>query len=374
MKKSLIALVLLSSLVGCDSTRKPATVQRKPNGGQARKVSTTSDTLGAQTTIDHLSAVLGPFSVGTAEQEPQESQQPERTAKTPPPTFITYGSKKDGFSVFMPSVPIVMSSDPTNTIHARAYQSVANDGLTTYRVFFHYFEKKIFGNEPIHSYLESQLPDRLAGIDKGQLVRKTLTKFRGFDAKEFEYETSVGDAEFICKGIAFVMDGDSIAMTIVRLKNARPELSFDQFIDSFELIPLDPVLSEKEWIDRDLGIKFTPPANMSVLDRTPDGRGLVVMFSDGAGHTIGILDATAAYRGITLPEIHEKLSEMKDCGDGFYENIIPGTTLKAPTVQLLRCVSNAKRIYLIQAYAPQQTYFRYVQELKASMSTLSFIR
>ena len=96
------------------------------------------------------------------------------------------------------------------------------------------------------------------------------------------------------------------------------------------------------------------------------------IFANKAGHTIGILDATVAYPGITWSDINQKLSKMKDCGDGFHERIIAGTSTRSPMVQLLRCVGNDKRIYLIEAYAPQEEYIRVVQQFKASMKSLSF--
>ena len=127
-----------------------------------------------------------------------------------------------------------------------------------------------------------------------------------------------------------------------------------------------------DWIDKHSGLRFTPPADMSVMNRERRRNGLIVIFANGAGHTIGILDATVAYPGITWSDINQKLSEMKDCGDGFYEKIVAGTTTKSPTVQLLRCIGNGERIYLIQAYVPQKAYRKVIQEFKASMKSLSF--
>jgi hypothetical protein len=375
MKKRFIAVVMLLSLAGCNTTRKPVAVEKEQDSRKTREVSDTPNAADTETTAGHLSAVLGPEAAGAVAQEPQERHQTGQAAQTPSrETPITYRSTKDGFNVLMPFVPTVMSSDPTDNVHIRAYQSRANDGLTTYRIFFHYFQKKIRGNESIRAYLGSELPDRLAGIDRGRLVKKKLTKFKGFDARRFEYTNTAGDTKFVCEGVVFVVDGDSIALTLVRLKNARLELSFDKFIESFELLPLEPVLSLNDWVDANLGLRFTPPAAMSRANKPTGDKGLLVMFADDIGHTIGILDATAAYQGITLTDIDQKLSQMKDCGDGFYETTISGATVETPTVQLLRCATNADRIYLIQAYAPQQTYYRYKDELKASMKTFSFTR
>ncbi|MFC1636088.1 hypothetical protein ACFL5Z_14725 [Planctomycetota bacterium] len=126
------------------------------------------------------------------------------------------------------------------------------------------------------------------------------------------------------------------------------------------------------WVDKHLGLRFAPPADMSVVNRERKRKGLIVIFTNGVGHTIGILDATVAYPDITWSDINQKLSDMKDCGDGFYEKIIAGTTKKSPIVQLLRCVGNGERIYLIQAYAPRKAYSKVVQQFKASMKSLSF--
>jgi hypothetical protein len=126
------------------------------------------------------------------------------------------------------------------------------------------------------------------------------------------------------------------------------------------------------WIDKHSGLRFAPPTDMSVMDRERRRNGLIVMFANGAGYTIGILDATVAYPGIMWSDINQKLSEMKDCGDGFYEKIVAGTRTKPPIVQLLRCIGHGERIYLIQAYVPQKAYRKVVQEFKASMKSLSF--
>ena len=241
-----------------------------------------------------------------------------------------------------------------------------------YNIFCHFFKNKILDHETAQTYLDSPLPDRLVGVDKGQIVRKTLTKFRGFDAKEFEYISVEGDAEFIYKAIAFLIDGDSISLTMVYPKESPPALTFDEFTNSFELLPLEPILSLDDWIDEDLGLRFTPPEGLFNQNSERRRNDLIVTFANEANHTIGILDATVAYPGITWSDIENQLSEMKDCGDGFYEKIIPGTTTQRPIVQLLKCVNTGDRIYLIQAYAPQRTYFRSVERFKAAMRTFSF--
>jgi hypothetical protein len=143
------------------------------------------------------------------------------------------------------------------------------------------------------------------------------------------------------------------------------------------IVPGEPsrktIIDEPDyWVDTRLGLKFAPPTDMSIVNEERRRDGLIVIFANKAGHTIGILDATVAYPGITWSEINQKLSKMKDCGDGFHERIIAGTSTRFPMVQLLRCVGNDKRIYLIEAYAPQEEYIRVVQQFKASMKSLSF--
>jgi hypothetical protein len=124
-------------------------------------------------------------------------------------------------------------------------------------------------------------------------------------------------------------------------------------------------------VDKRSGLKLTPPIDMFIVNRERDHNGLIVTFANEADHTIGILDATIAYPGITWSDIDHKLSEMRDCGDGFYEKTIAGTSSQPPMVQLLKCAGKDDKIYLIQAYAPQKTYFRSVRKFKAAMKTLS---
>ena len=395
MKKSLIALLLLFGFIGCDQSHAPATVQNEAGNGRTADSAGGRDVMDTETTAERLSTVLGQLSLGTrieqtepsvetpeleTSTEPEkpeavvDSEAPDRIVEAVSWTPIRYISEKDGFRVLMPSTPTVMNLKAANNTHVRVYQTRLQDGLVVYNVFCHYFEIKKLSGESIRSYLDSSLPDRLVGIDKGQVIRKTLTQFRGFDAKEFEHVSVAGDTEFVYRGVVFVIDGDSISLTMVYPAGTEPELTFAEFSESFELLPVEPVLSSSVWVDEDLGLRFTPPGDMSQLTEERGHNGLIVMFANEAGHTIGILDATIAYPGITWSDIQTRLSEMKDCGDGFYENVITARTTKIPTVQLLRCVGDDERIYLIQAYAPQKTYFRYVQQFKAAMTTFSFNR
>jgi len=126
------------------------------------------------------------------------------------------------------------------------------------------------------------------------------------------------------------------------------------------------------WVDESLGLRFAPLAGMSVVNDSGNHKGLIAIFTNDAGHTFGILDATAAYPGMTWSEINQKLSEMKDCGDGFYERILARTTKNAPMVQLLRCVRNGEKIYLVQAYASQKTYGKVAERFRTAMKSLSF--
>jgi hypothetical protein len=408
MKKSLIALILLSGFAGCDRNPTPITIQNKQTNNTAPVLTAPHEAIGTSSTADHLSNVLGNSSpeIITAAQEnsekTEEAQKPDETkgleetdkpgeitepndiekivetvviekpeeTLSPPP--ISYLSKKDGFTVLMPSVPTEMSLDPTNNTHVRIYQSQTQNGFVQYNVFCHFFQKKILDHETAQTYLNSLLPDRLVGADKGQIVRRTFTKYKGYDAKKFEYVRVEGDAEFIYKAIAFLIDGDSMSLTMVYPKESTPEFTFDEFTESFKLLPLEPRLSSDDWVDKRLGLRFTPPEDMVRLNTKQPRNDLIVSFINEAGHSIGILDATVAYPGITWSDILNQLSGMKDGGNGFYEKTIPGTTTKPPTVQLLRCVNTGEKIYLIQAYAPQSTYFRSVEKLKASMKSFSF--
>ena len=392
MKKSLIALILLFGLIGCGTNPSPKIAPQKTSPSRTTSSVDNHNVTDTRTTAEHLSTVLGQSSFGTIIEEPKQSKEtpkleksgetekteeivdtekPEETFEVVSSTLIKYTSRKDAFRVLLPSTPSIMNLDTLNNTHVRIYQTKVQDGSIVYNVFCHYFETKLLSDESIRSYLDSTLPEHLTGADKGQITKKTLTQFRGFEAKEFERVSAVGDMEFIYRGVDFVIDGDGISLTMVYPKGTEPELTFDEFSESFELLPLEPVLSMNVWVDKELGIRFTPPTDMFKVNKERGNNGLIVMFANEAGRTIGILDATIAYRGITWTDIQQKLSAMKDCGDGFYENVITATTTKTPTVQLLRCVGNDDRIYLIQAYAPQKTYFRYEQQFKAAMKTFN---
>jgi len=140
MKKSLIALILLFGFIGCDRRPSPITIQNEQNNVETPWPAGSSNAKKTATTADHLSFVLGKPSPGTIIAESEKFETHEETLASTP---ISYLSKKDGFRVLMPSVPTVMSLDPTDNTHVRIYQTQVKDGFVQYNIFCHFFNKKL---------------------------------------------------------------------------------------------------------------------------------------------------------------------------------------------------------------------------------------
>jgi len=363
MKKSFIMLIMLSGIVGCARNSSTEIVDNGESKAQTPETDGIGSEIDTQMTAEHLSETLKQLSRGRITKELEEA-----VASTP----IKYTSREDGFTVLIPSAPTVINLEPTNGIQVRAYQAQAHDGLVGYNVFCNIFEKKILSDESIRAYLDSVLQGRLLVVDKGQVIRKTLTEFRGFDAQRFKYTGMTEDVEFVHKGVVFLVDGDSISLTILHPKEIEPEFTFDEFTESFELLPLEPVLSPDYWIDESLGLRFTPPVDMSNLNRERGRNGLIVTFANKAGHSMSVFDVSARYPNYTLADVRRELVGVQRDVDGHYKNefTMPGS--QTPMALLMNYVVNNGRIYLIQGSSPKQTYFRSEQKFKAAMQSLSF--
>ena len=72
-----------------------------------------------------------------------------------------YTSLSDGFVVDFPSTPQRNTIENVMGGTVKNYQSVSQDGLVGYNVFFNYFDKKILSDESQEAYLNSHLTGRL---------------------------------------------------------------------------------------------------------------------------------------------------------------------------------------------------------------------
>jgi hypothetical protein len=283
-----------------------------------------------------------------------------------------YTSKQDAFSVTMPSVPNVIERRVADIENIRTYQAESQNSTVQYFVHVGVFDTKILSEESIRAYLNRTPIGRLVVANESRIVKNAATTFRGFDAQEYEYTSTYEGIEVINKGITFIIDGDSMSLTMMYPKGVEPKLKFDDFIKTFELLPLEPVLATDYWIDMSSGLRFNPPADMSEKKTEKGRNGLIVTFGNKAGHSMSIFSISAPNPNYTLTDVRRELGGMQQDADGHYkkEFIISGTRI--PMVQLMHHVVNNGRIYMIQGCSPKQTYFRSERKFKEAMKTLAF--
>ena len=167
-----------------------------------------------------------------------------------------YTSDKNGFSVTFPSQPTLtkVTGDIQTTMN---YQANSSDGLVSYNVFLNYLDKKLLSAESQKIFLDSHLAGRLLISENSRVITNNQLVFRGFNARNYEYIDVFEGVDILHKGIVFIVDGDSVSLTMVYPNTVVPDYSFDKFVASFNLIPLAPQLKEEPWEDKVLGLQAT---------------------------------------------------------------------------------------------------------------------
>lgn len=81
---------------------------------------------------------------------------------------------------------------------------------------------------------------------------------------------------------------------------------------------------------------------------------------------------TAQYPSFTLSDIMQEFSQATKDRDGFLVNTIHNPAASIDFVQLVKLVEHEKSIFMLQGYAPKQTFFRSERMFKESMNTVTF--
>ena len=282
-----------------------------------------------------------------------------------------YISKIDGFSVQFPSIPrrLVIDSYADSTVIN--YQSLSSDELVQYNVFLNYFNKKILSEESQKAYLANHIVGRLAIVDKSKIIENVLSTFKGFNSNSFQYITYHEGIEIIHEGIIFLMDGDSISLTSVYPKSVPPTLKFDDFLKSFDLLPLEPELQDNHWFEKSMKVKVIPPKGMFI--RKPSNSNTIVSFANKAGHSFSIIDVSSAFPSFKLSDVNREFPKAKRESDGFLINMIHDDKLRMDFIQMMKFVKFNNHIFMLQSYSPELTFFRYKKTFKASMETFGTI-
>ena len=174
--------------------------------------------------------------------------------------------------------------------------------------------------------------------------------------------------------MVFIIDGDSMSLTMVHPNAVVPDYSFDKFVASFNLMPLAPQLKEEPWEDKVLGLRIRPPTDMDVYKTNNPKTGLIVIFSNKAGHSLGIFDVSVLYPNMTTVDVERELASMEKDLDGWYRIPLSNPSTTTEMVQLTKILEHGSKIYMVQGYGPAKTLFRSELKFKKAADSLTFIR
>ncbi len=287
-------------------------------------------------------------------------------------TSLKYTSNQDGFFVIYPSKPTL--TEVTGDIQTtRNYQAYSDSGPVSYNVFFNIFKKKILSSSAIDAYLKAALTGRLVAANQSRIIKEELIIYKGFKAHHFVYLEAELNPPILHEGLIFLLDGDSVSLTMLHPNSVVPDYSFDKFVASFNLIPLAPQLKEESWKDKVSGLRIRPPIDMDVYKTNNPKTGLIVMFSNKAGHSLGIFDISVLYPNMTNSDIERELSSQEKDLDNWYRVQLSNSSTTTKMVQLTKILEHGSKIYMVQGYGPAKTLFRSELKLKKAAESLTFI-
>jgi hypothetical protein len=286
-------------------------------------------------------------------------------------TQIKYTSEKDAFAVLFPSLPqkTTINQDLILDTTVINYQSAPEDGYVQYNVFCEYHnDKKILSDESQEAYFTGKLATRLKLADDTSVIKDKKSIFRGFNSNEFKYTSNYEGVQITHEGITFFVDGDSIALTCIYPSLVSPSPTFEEFVESFELLPLEPVLQDKYSYDESKRVKIKFPANTPFLSSSRETK-TILDFTSKSGYSIQIFDVLSLIPHFKMSDIPREYPSAKQDMDGDLINTYYDNKNKMSFAQLIRFIKLQDRIYLLQGSSPELTFFRYKKIFKSSMDT-----
>jgi hypothetical protein len=143
-------------------------------------------------------------------------------------------------------------------------------------------------------------------------------------------------------------------------------------VKSFELLPLEARLSDEFWKDLSTGLMFRPPIDMHEREKK-SRKSIIVTFVNKAGHSISIINVTAEYPSFKLSDIRKEFPQATRDSEGFLVNTIHNSTFNMDFIQLVKLLEHENNIFMLQGYAPKQTFFRSERIFKESINTVTFV-
>lgn len=289
-----------------------------------------------------------------------------KSMKTEIEGFIRYISKKDSFIVLFPEEPKINKYEITEQ-KIRQYQSYNKDITIQYNVFIMENNLKILSNKAINAFLNNYVESKIETLN-GTIISEKSLGFQGFKAREYIYSYILFDIKIIHKGVIFIVDGDPIQLSVSCPEIIdESEVNYKEFVNSFQLIPLELELSDQKYTNDKYKLSFYPPAGWEQRDLLSRKYNKIAIFANEAGHSI---------------EIYESVSPCKEVKNEFLQSDIDKEgnmkkTFALPESNtgmtiLVRCIEKSGKTFIIKGVAPEKTFFRSESIFKKSLKTFSF--
>jgi hypothetical protein len=160
------------------------------------------------------------------------------------PKFIRYSGEGSGFnfSILFPTTDPKIYDLDLEVGYIKSYQAqdiinLEENKFVQYSVFFFTIPggKKILSAESIKAYL-TNYPESKSASSNGILTKKEMTTFKGFPAIEYVFSDEMHGVKMIHKGIAFIVKGIPIDLSIVYTNiTSESNVHYNDYIRSFSL-------------------------------------------------------------------------------------------------------------------------------------------
>ncbi|MCK5060166.1 MAG: hypothetical protein KAR00_03445 [Candidatus Pacebacteria bacterium] len=190
-----------------------------------------------------LLAVIGAFSSTEVSNTPVDEPTTLQAEQVSIPSFVKYSNTEAGFdfSVLFPT------SDPESfdldlgEVYIKSFQAphiidLEQSKFAQYSVFFSTPSGgKILSDESIRAYLENY-PKGKSISSGGTLTREEITTYKGLMAIEYVFSSEMQGVSMTHKGIAFVVDGIPIDLSVVYTNiTSLSNIFYDDYIKSFAI-------------------------------------------------------------------------------------------------------------------------------------------
>lgn len=159
------------------------------------------------------------------------------------PSFVKYSNTEAGFdfSILFPTTDLESFDLDLGEVYIKSFQAphvidLEQSKFAQYSVFFSTPKGgKILSDESVRAYLENY-PKGKSISSGGILSREEITTYKGLVAVEYVFSSEMQGVSMTHKGIAFVVDGIPIDLSVVYTDVTSPSnIFYDDYIKSFAI-------------------------------------------------------------------------------------------------------------------------------------------